>query len=244
VVSQSAAVRIGVIGDRHERFVAQDTIEPALRDSAARVGAHVEVDWHATSSLVGAGEELLSAADAIWCAPGSPYLSLDGALEGIRAARQSKIAFLGTCAGFQHGVIEFARNVLGIDEARHGEYGEGSGPLLIDELLCSLVGQELDIELADEATRSLFGSTRAREQYYCRFGLNESYVGALAHAGLVVAGTDARDGSTRILRYADAPFGYLTLFVPQANSSPERPHPLITGFVAAALAARGTTSSP
>ena len=83
---------------------------------------------------------MLVGAAGVWCAPGGPYRSLDGALEAIRWARETNVAFLGTCAGFQHGVIEFARNVLGHRDAVHAEYGNADGAdLFIDELLCSLV---------------------------------------------------------------------------------------------------------
>jgi CTP synthase (UTP-ammonia lyase) len=125
--------------------------------------------------------------------------------------------------------------VLHIKGASHGEYEQIDGPLIIDELLCSLVGTRMDVEIVDQQTRDIYGAATAIERYYCRFGLNESYVSQLAGAGLVVAGSDAADGSTRILRYLDSPFGFLTLFVPQAASSMDHPHPLVTGLVAAAM---------
>jgi CTP synthase (UTP-ammonia lyase) len=67
---------------------------------------------------------MLTRAAAVWCAPGSPYRSLIGALDGIRSGRESRVPLRGTCAGFQHGVIEFARKVLGYATACHVEYGD------------------------------------------------------------------------------------------------------------------------
>jgi CTP synthase (UTP-ammonia lyase) len=235
-------VRVAVIGDRQERFVAQDSIETSLEHSGARLGVDVAVEWLSTPELERDAERRLADADAIWCAPGSPYLSLDGALEGIRVARESRRPFLGTCAGFQHGVIEFARNVLGIARAHHAEYApDGSPPLLIDELLCSLVGQTLRVRLVDDGVAAWYGANRATEQYYCRFGLDEQYVPALREHGLVVAGVDERDGTTRILRLADRSFHCLTLFVPQAASTPEAPHPLVTAYLRAAAHREATS---
>jgi CTP synthase (UTP-ammonia lyase) len=233
----SETLRVAVVGDRRPEFAQQDTIETALHHSADALGANLEIAWFATPMLETGAAEHLDHADAVWCAPGSPYLSIDGALEGIRFAREARRPFLGTCAGFQHGVIEIARNLCGVEDAHHAEYGPGgpSAPLFIDELLCSLVGQTMRVELVDSETRRLYGACEAVEQYYCRFGLDEQYLPLLKRAGLEVAGVDIADSTTRIMRLAPHPYFYLTLFVPQAASTPERPHPIITGYLAATL---------
>jgi CTP synthase (UTP-ammonia lyase) len=236
-------VNVAVIGDRLSGSAPQDHIATALAHSAAAIGARVEVEWFATPSLDGsAAAELLDDVDAVWCAPGGPYVSLDGALSGIRFARERERVFLGTCAGFQHAVIEFARHVLDIDDAHHAEYEAPSdnAPLIIDELLCSLVGQAMTVRLLDPRTRDLYGSTTATEEYYCRFGLNETYVPAFREAGLVVAGVDASDGTTRILRPIGHPFFYCTLFVPQTSSTAQAPHPIVTEYLVNALASTRT----
>jgi CTP synthase (UTP-ammonia lyase) len=242
-------LRIAVIGDRIPNFAPHDAIETSLGHSAARMGASVEVTWYPTPTLAPpAGElaaddvpaeEVLADADAVWCAPGSPFASLSGALAGIRFAREHRRPFLGTCAGFQHGVIEIARNVLGIADAAHAEYGDDldRGPLFIDELLCSLAGQIMTVDIVDPRLRDCYGADRTEERYYCRFGLNETYLPQLAAAGLTVAGTDPADGGTRILRLDGHPFFYLTLFVPQTSSTPDRPHPLVTTYLTAATLA-------
>jgi len=230
-------VRVAVVGDRLSKFVAQDSIEIALQHSAVALGAIVETEWFATPKLATHAADQLQDFDAVWCAPGSPYLSLDGALEGIRFAREARRPFLGTCAGFQHGVIEFARNVLGAEQAHHAEWGPGptAAPLFIDELLCSLVGQAMRVHLVDDATRDLYGCIDVVEQYYCRFGLNEQRLPAFRAAGLEVAGIDRADNTTRIMRLAGHPFFYLTLFVPQTSSMPRAPHPIITAYLDATL---------
>jgi CTP synthase (UTP-ammonia lyase) len=229
-------VRVAVVGDRSERFAAQDTIEDALAHSAAALGAAVEVEWIPTPALESGPTATLRAADAIWCAPGSPYVSLDGALEGIRYARESGTPFIGTCAGFQHGVVEVARNACGIERAHHAEYGaaQPDAPLFIDELLCSLVGQTMTVRLLDAQIQRIFGSDTSTERYYCRFGLNEQYLPLLAEHGLRAVGVDTTDGTTRIMRLDDHAFFHLTLFVPQTASTASAQHPLITAYVASA----------
>src|SRR5262249_23511105 len=106
----------------------------------------------------------------------------------------------------------------------------------IDELLCSLVGEVMSVRLVDPVVTAMYSAPGATERYYCRFGLNEEYAPSLAAAGLTVAGVDAADGTTRIMRLAAHPFFTITLFVPQTSSRPDRPHPIITGYLAAAVA--------
>jgi CTP synthase (UTP-ammonia lyase) len=225
---------VAVIGDRIEGFEPQEAIEAAIDHSAARLGlAPPAVRWVATDVLAAGGPALLEGTAGVWCAPGSPYRSLAGALDGIRWAREHDIPFLGTCAGFQHGVIEFARTVLGRESAAHAEYGDApaDAELFIDELLCSLVGQSMAVEIVDDRLRELYGTDTVVERYYCRFGLHPRWRDPLHEAGLLVAGIDAADGDVRILRLAGHLFFVLTLFVPQTASTPAAPHPLVTGFV-------------
>ena len=232
---------VAVVGDRVAGHAPQDAIEHALAHAAAPLGVDVHTIWHPTPTLERDAAGVLRDADAVWCAPGGPYASLDGALTGIRFAREHRCPFIGTCAGFQHGVLEIARDVLGVRDAGHAEYGAVTGPLFIDELLCSLVGQTMRVRLLDDVVRAAYGTDRAVEEYYCRFGLNEEYAPALGDAGLVVAGVDETDGTTRLMRLSDHPFFCLTLFVPQTSSRPDEPHPLVAAYVAAAVA-RSTLS--
>ncbi len=222
---------IAVIGDRLDGHEPQDAIAPSVAHAASALSVRAPVvRWIGTGDLDAAGTALLDGAGAVWAAPGSPYASLDGALEGIRWARERGVPFLGTCAGFQHGVIEIARNVLGRRDAAHAEYGR-DGELFIDELLCSLVGQTMSIDIGDDTVGSLYGSRTAQERYYCRFGLDPRWREPLEDVGLIAAATDSVDGDVRIMRLLGHPFLVLTLFVPQTSSAPGAPHPLIRELV-------------
>jgi CTP synthase (UTP-ammonia lyase) len=131
------------------------------------------------------------ALDGFWCSPGSPYKSLDGALEMIRWARLERKPFIGTCAGFQHAVLEFARNVLGINDAMHAEYDLNASNLIVTPLTCSLVGKKLAIRLKPgSCAASFYGATEIVESYYCNFGLNPEFRKPLESAGLVISGWD------------------------------------------------------
>lgn len=91
-------------------------------------GGHLDRHAH----VEGAAEQVLAGFDALWIAPGSPYQSMRGALEAITFARIHDLPLLGTCGGFQHVIIGFARNVAGIPDAAHAEYDPTASRLLID----------------------------------------------------------------------------------------------------------------
>jgi CTP synthase (UTP-ammonia lyase) len=229
---------IAVIGDRIGDYEPQDAMRGAVNDAADTLGIEIpELRWIATEQLEGDGTKELEGASAAWCAPGGPFRSLEGALVGIRWARESGLPFLGTCAGFQHAVIEYARNVLNRGRASHAEYGRPvDGDLIVDELLCSVVGKTMEVEVLDPEIVALYGTSCPKERYYCRFGLHPDWRLPLEQAGLAVAGVDAEDDDVRIMRLVGHPYFVLTLFVPQTSSSPEHPHPLIVGLLKAAVA--------
>jgi CTP synthase (UTP-ammonia lyase) len=240
------ARRVAVIGDRTEGHEAQDAIAPALAHAAAALGRPAPVvHWVPTEDLAGGDAAArLAEADAVWCAPGGPYRSLDGALAGIRYAREHRVPFVGTCAGFQHAVIEVARHLAGLPAAQHAEYGHEGGDLVIDVLACSIAGRRMVVDLVDPDLVALYGATAAEERYYCRFGVNPVHRPALEAAGLAVAGVDPADGQPRIMRLAHHPYFVITLFVPQVSSTPDRPHPLVRGLLAAAGAPAGLGVTP
>jgi CTP synthase (UTP-ammonia lyase) len=238
-------LRLGIIGDYNPSAATHIVTDQAITHAAKALHLTVHVEWIETTRLTQAAHEILRGFDAIWCAPGSPYRSMQGALEGIRFARDSHIPFLGTCAGFQHVVIEYARNVLGFADAQHAEYDPAASHLFINQLACSLAGKKMTIVL-DPKSRAIgyYGRAEVMEQYYCRFGLNPHYQPLFKGGELKIAGYDT-DGEARIVELADHPFFTATLFLPQLDSTLERPHPLITAFLQSALAwQEGRRSQP
>jgi CTP synthase (UTP-ammonia lyase) len=172
-----------------------------------------------------------------------PYRSLQGALNAVRFAHESRVPLLATCGGFQHVVIEYARNVLGFEDARHAEYDPYASTLFISELTCSLAGQTIQVQI-NPASRvaNLYGQTTATEQYYCNFGLNPAHQHLIDDGDLRVVGTD-QDGEAHILEIPAHPFYIATLFVPQLSSTPDRPHPLIQAYLETAVQCTLSASS-
>jgi CTP synthase (UTP-ammonia lyase) len=138
---------IAVVGDFDPSFEPHSATDAAVRHAAQRSGIEAEARWIPTPTLERGAGKTLSAAAGYWIAPGSPYKSIDGALRAIQIAREQGVPLLGTCAGFQHVVIEFARNVLGFRDAQHAEYDPNASNLFVTPLSCSLAGQTMSIEI-------------------------------------------------------------------------------------------------
>jgi CTP synthase (UTP-ammonia lyase) len=227
-------VKIGVIGDYDAKKPSHPATVNAIIHAAKRLNIPVETVWLPTKKLQHAVLEKLAGFDALFCAPGSPYESYEGAINAIRYARELNVPFLGTCGGFQHMVMEFAQDVAGIKGAAHEELDPGAEHYIISQLSCSLAGESATIKLREGTlARELYGRDTVTERFNCRYGLNAEYLDALTEKGLRVSGTD-ENGEVRIFELPENNFYIATLFQPQLSSSFENPHKLILAFVQAA----------
>jgi CTP synthase (UTP-ammonia lyase) len=228
---------VAIIGDHDRDAATHRATEDALDQTATALGAALSRRWVSTRSLEPDARAALDGASGVWVAPGSPYASMAGALAGIRHARESGVPLLGTCGGFQHVVIEYARHVLGFADAQHAEYDPGASTLFVTPLACSVIGAPLRVLLEPGSrTAAWYGAAEAEERYHCQFGLDPARQDLLHQGGLRIAGRD-EDGEARVLELPDHPFYVATLFLPQTRSTPERPHPLVAAFVRAAAQA-------
>jgi CTP synthase (UTP-ammonia lyase) len=148
--------------------------------------------------------------------------------------------FLGTCGGFQHAVLEYARNVLGLPSARHAETSPDATTLVISRLSCSLVEKSGRVVFPDGSKlREVYGTADAIETYHCNYGLNPAYERKLFdEPGLRVAARDEA-GEVRSLELVGHPFFIATLFQPERSGLRGEEHPLVTEFVRAATARQG-----
>ncbi len=221
---------IALIGDYQPEVVAHRAIPLAL--DLARKALGVSLDWHwfGTDTIFDATTQL-AAYDGVWCVPASPYKNMAGALAAIRFARENKIPFLGTCGGFQHALIEFARNVAGLTEADHAEINQAAPDLVVTPLTCSLVGHQGDITFTPGSQlHRIFAGQPTRETYHCNYGINSNYISRLEAAGLRFTGFDA-EGQIRALELPGHPFFNGTLFQPERSALTGQMHPLIREFV-------------
>jgi len=223
---------IVIVGDFNPNNRSHLATNEAIRHCSAVLGLTIEPRWVGTEFLAEPDwTAQLSGFGGFWIGPGSPYRSMEGALRAIRLARENRIPLIGTCGGFQHIILEYARNVLNLADAEHEETNPTASRLFISKLACSLVGRTMTISLKPESlVARLYGRTSSQEEYFCNFGVNPDYVNALEPGALRIVGSDD-EGAVRVVELADHPFFVGTLFLPQLTSSPSAPHPLVSGFL-------------
>jgi CTP synthase (UTP-ammonia lyase) len=220
--------RLALVGDRSPQVQSHQRIPGLLAALTETEQLPVDAYWIPTVEV---GD--LTGFDGIWLLPGSPYASEAGALCAVTQARENGLPFLGSCGGFQHALLEFARNVCGLSSAQHGENQPDSSDLIVVPMACSLVGHQGMVQLtADTHAERLLGRGQTFERFFCRYGVNPAYVETLASHGLVFSGHDS-EGDVRIAELPSHPFYLAALFQPELADGP-RPHAFIRAFAAAA----------
>ena len=224
---------MALLGEHMPSYRPHEASDSAIEHARCFLGAaDIAAEWISTDEI---DERRLSTYSGLWIAPGSPYKSLKKTLRAIRYAREHRIPCLGTCGGFQHMLLEYARNVLGFEDASHAEYDPYASNLFISRLDCSLACREMELHfLPGSQLAGIYDATSAREAYYCNFGVNPEYVPFLKQGPLRVSGSDA-EGEVRVVEHPGHSFFIGTLFVPRQRSTRERPHPLVTAFLKAVL---------
>jgi CTP synthase (UTP-ammonia lyase) len=226
-------MRVGLIGDFSDRVTAHRAIPAALGIAGGLLGCAVAETWLPTEQLAQDGLIDLSQFAGFWCVPASPYRSFDGALRAIRYAREHAVPFLGTCGGFQHAVIEYARHALGHAEADHAELAPDSAVPLIAPLSCSMVEVEGRVHFtAGSRMAEIHGSPSVTERYHCHFGMNPAYADWFDAGTLTVSGVDD-EASPRAVELSGHPFYIGTAYQPERSALAGQPHPLIAAFVGA-----------
>ncbi|MFT3772600.1 MAG: CTP synthase [Minicystis sp.] len=224
--------RIGLIGDFDATVPAHQAIPVALRLAGDALALGVEVAWVPTDEI--GDESRVSSFDGLWCVPASPYRSMNGALCAIRFAREHARPFLGTCGGFQHAVLEYARNVLGWADAEHAETAPDAARAVIAPLACALVETKGDVRLQrGSRIAAAYGTGEATEGYRCRYGLNPDFEAALVSGPLRVGARDAQ-GDVRAVELDGHPFFLATLFQPERAALEGQLPPVVAAFVRAA----------
>ncbi|GAB3621196.1 CTP synthase [Glutamicibacter endophyticus] len=250
-------VTVGLVGKYIDLPDAYLSVTEALKAGGFANDAKVEIRWIPSDNCAtesGARTEL-SDVDAI-CVPGGFGIrGLEGKLGALKFARENKIPTLGLCLGLQSMVIEYARNVAGLEGASSTEFDPQSPVPVIatmEEQLAIVDGQGdlggtmrlglYDAKLAEGSViATTYGRTEVAERHRHRYEVNNAYREQLEEAGLVFAGTSP-DGS--LVEFVELPAETHPYYVstqahPELSSRPTRPHPLFAGLVNAALEVRG-----
>jgi CTP synthase len=170
---------------------------------------------------------------------------VDGKVEAIRWARRHGVPFLGLCLGLQCAVIEYARGVLGLESAHSAEFVPDTPDPVIDllpeqhgvtELGGTMrLGAYAALLVPGTRVHGLYGTERITERHRHRYEVNSVYRDRLEAAGMVVSGTSPDGGLVEFIELADHPFFVATQAHPELRSRPNRPHPLFSGLVGAAV---------
>jgi CTP synthase (UTP-ammonia lyase) len=242
---------LALVGDRSPSVRAHGRIPLLIDALRRRDGLVLDPYWIPSTEA-----EDLTGFDGIWVVPGSPYEDPDKVVDAIKVAREQEIPFLGTCGGFQHAILELARDLAGIEGASHAEYEAadprvwpsgpysppnepaGRGSAVIVELECSLVGHEGPIRYTPGTLIArIAGVERSLERYHCAYGIATPYIERLEQAGVIFGAYD-EDGAPRALELDDHPFFLGTLFQPELAGDGNRAHPVIRAFAEAVATSR------
>lgn len=229
----SEAIRIGLVGDRNDSVPAHVAIPRALAIASGILKCGIDHDWVPTEEI--RSDLRVAGCDALWCVPASPYRSMDGALRAIKWAREQGRPFLGTCGGFQHAILEYARSVLGWSDAEHGETSPNAVRAVITPLACALVETTDSIRFrAGSRIANAYGRLEATEGYRCRYGINPAFQSELFSGRLRVTAKDTA-GEVRAVELEGHPFFVATLFQPERAALENRLPPLVAAFVTSAV---------
>ena len=236
--------KIAILGDFNPAHSTHHALNDSIRQIQKLFNVEIQFDWISTDIL-----NLKTAFNnmycGIWIAPGSPYKDTENVLNTITYTRENNIPTFGNCGGFQHMIIEFARNVCGIINADHEETSLDSSELIISKLSCSLVEQEEELIIAD--TDSILFDAIKKEKllgkYFCSYGINSKYVNTLKLGGLKLTAI-SDDGQVRAFEIESHPFFVGTLFQPALTSTIDEPNPLIISFVRQCIIYNGQKHEP
>ena len=250
--SATDTVKIGLIGKYVTLPDAYLSVVESLKHAAFHHGRKLEIDWIASDDLEGGDlESKLGDLDGILVPGGFGVRGIEGKIGAVRFARERGVPFFGICLGLQCAVIEFARNVAGLENANSSEFDTSTPHPVVDVL----AGQDLGslggtMRLGSYPCKLLPGSKAAEayaaelvyERHRHRYEVNPRVRRKLQDAGLVCSGESPNGTLVEIIELPDHPWFVAGQFHPEFKSRPDRPHPLFRDFVGAAIGHRPATT--
>lgn len=241
---------IGLVGKYVSLQDAYLSVAESLRHAGYSHSSAIEIKWINSEEVTRANvRELLENVDGILVPGGFGDRGIEGKIEAIRFAREQKVPYLGLCLGMQLAVVEFARNVMGWQDANSTEFNPDTTHPVIDLLpdqkdlakmggTMRLGGYLCKLEPGTAAYRAYRQETIV-ERHRHRYELNNLYRDGLARAGLVFSGVWPNGYLVEIIENPAHPWFVATQFHPEFKSRPNRPHPLFRDFIGAARKYKG-----
>jgi CTP synthase len=244
-------VRIGVVGKYMKHRDAYKSVYESLDHAGIANRARVLVVRVEAEEVESRGAEaMLGGVDGILVPGGFGMRGIEGKIEAIRFARTNNIPYFGICLGMQCAVVEFARSVLGLEDANSTEFDpttshpviwmmeeqhsvrERGGTMRLGSWPCALA--------PDSRAREAYGQDLGAERHRHRYEFNNAYRANFEENGLVATGTSPDGSIVEIIELIDHPWFVAVQFHPEFKSKPTQAHPLFREFIAAALRQRGT----
>lgn len=243
-------VKIALVGKYTQLHDAYLSVVESLNHAGTANSAVVDIRWVDSETLTEKTvKEQLSGCSGILVPGGFGDRGIEGMIAAVRYARENSIPFFGICLGMQMAVVEFARHVLGKEDANSAEFSKTTSypviALMSDQVNVTEKGGTMRLGkypcVLIEGTRSheLYGAPEIYERHRHRFEFNNDCRAEIEAEGLVLAGLSPSGKLVEIVELPDHPWFVGVQFHPEFKSRPNRPHPLFYGFVKAAVEKQG-----
>lgn len=236
-------IKIAIAGKYTKLSDAYISVVESLKHAGYKYDAQVDVSWIAADECTDLEKaaEAIKGIDGIVVPGGFGVRGIEGKLNVIRYARENNIPFLGLCLGMQCAVIEYARNVVGLNDANSMEFDEHTPHPVIDLMLeqknvegyggTMRLGQyECKLQKGSKAEKA-YGTSTIQERHRHRYEVNNEYRKQIADAGLVFSGLSPDGMLCEMTELPKNDWFVACQFHPEFKSRPERPHPLFAGLV-------------
>ncbi|MEO2066132.1 MAG: CTP synthase [Desulfurobacteriaceae bacterium] len=242
---QEGSVKIAIVGKYVELPDAYKSIVESFVHAGAANNVRVDIKWVNAEELDQVEpEEFLSDVYGILVPGGFGERGVEGKIRAVKFARENRIPFFGICLGMQCAVIEFARNVAGLEGAHSSEFSkttpypvidlmeeqkgvkEKGGTMRLGAYPCTLK--------EDTFSYKAYGVKEISERHRHRYEFNNAFRETLEKAGLVIAGTSPDGKLVEVVEIKDHPWFVAVQYHPEFKSRPRKPHPLFVNFVKAA----------
>lgn len=238
---------IGLVGKYVELHDAYLSIAEALKHACIANDAKIKIKWIPAEDVTDANvNEILGDVDGVLVPGGFGERGLEGKIAAIKYARINNVPFLGICLGMQMAVVEFARNVLGYENAHSTEVSPLTSHPVIDLMADQInnldnIGGTLRLGgyacKLKNGTRAYeaYGREEIRERHRHRYEFNNKYRDEIEKAGLKVAGVNEERDLVEIVELENHPWFVGVQFHPEFTSRPDEPNPIFKAFIKAAL---------
>lgn len=239
-------VKVALVGKYISLHDAYISVVEALKHGGVANSADVEIKWVDSETVTDDNAaEILSDVSGILVPGGFGDRGIEGKISAIKYARENKIPFLGLCLGMQLSIVEFARNVIGYNDAHSVELNPDTRHpvihLMPDQEGINDIGGTLRLGsypcVLDENSLAyrLYGTKEIAERHRHRYEVNNDYRNVLTENGMVLSGISPDGRIVEMIELKDHPWFVATQAHPELKSRPNRPHPLFKGFIEAAL---------